>query len=179
MAKRKEYLQMLYYTNKTIFDRFYEQLITFFADLNKFLEVESFPIHAEFKLDSSRRLIPVEFNTCRFGGMGLADLTFYAFNYNPIKAYFDDFVPDWQSIWSTRKKMNYCWILGYNAADLDTASLKPNHEKFKQLLPRNTQLLAYKELNHKKSAGFALAYLSTNNSEDIEKILSIEFNECF
>lgn len=178
-AKRKEYLQMLYYTNKKIFEDFYEQIISFFKKLNKIIHATSFPIHAEFKLDKKRHLIPVEFNTCRFGGMGLTDLTYYAFKFHPIKAFFDDFEPDWASLWQKYQKETFCWVLGYNGANLDTNKYHPDHNKFKDFLPKSSSLLAYKKLDYTKSPGFALAYLSTINNKDIENILNIEFRDCF
>ncbi|EKE01106.1 MAG: hypothetical protein ACD_21C00212G0002 [uncultured bacterium] len=42
----------------------------------------------------------IEVNSCRFGGMGLVDLTYHAFGFNPIKAYFDNFSSNWEEIWS-------------------------------------------------------------------------------
>lgn len=178
-AKRKEYLQVLYYTNKNIFDRYYLQIMNFFTVLNKELNIKHFPIHAEFKLDFHGNLVPIEFNPCRFGGMGLADLTYYAFNFNPIKAYFDDFNPDWNYIWTRHSQENFCWVLGYNAADLDVKNMQPNHDKFKALLPKSSQLLAYEKINHLENPGFGLAYLSLEQLSDVEKILNIEFNDCF
>jgi hypothetical protein len=178
-AKRQEYLQMLYYTNKKVFDQYYLLVKDFFHVFNKKINIRSFPIHAEFKLDLNKNLVPIEFNPCRFGGMGLADLTYYAFGFHPVKAFFDNFSPDWNSIWNQHPEENFCWILGYNTADLDIKNAVPNHNKFKEMLPKPSKLLAYEKLDHLKSPGFALAYLSFKQESGIEDILSIEFNDCF
>jgi hypothetical protein len=178
-ARRQEYLQMLYYTSQEIFAKYYQPIVDFFDALNKKLKVHSLPIHAEFKLDGAGSLIPIEFNSCRFGGMGLADLTYYAFGFSPLKAYFANSQPVWQEIWQQHLGKYFCWILGYNAADFVVKSLLPNHEKFQKMLPNNAQILAYEKLNHTKLPGFALAYLVTQNQDDVEKILDIEFNEVF
>lgn len=178
-ARRQEYLQMLYYTSQDIFAKYYIPIVDFFVALNKKLKITSLPIHAEFKLDATGNLVPIEFNSCRFGGMGLADLTYYAFSFSPIKAYFDNHQPDWQKIWQQHEGKYFCWILGYNAADFDVKTLQPNHEKFLQMLPQNAQVLAYEKLDHTKLPGFALAYLVCDHKEDLEAILAIEFNEVF
>jgi ATP-grasp domain len=47
-----------------------------------------FPIHAELKLMKGE-LFPIEFNPMRFGGLGLGDLSYYAFGINPYKYYFE------------------------------------------------------------------------------------------
>lgn len=177
-ARRREYLQMLYYTNKGIFEKFYDELMVFFEKLNTELKILSFAIHAEFKLNASQQLIPIEFNPCRFGGMGLADLTYHAFTFNPVKSFFDSFHPKWDRIWDRHNKDTFCWILGYNPADYDLKNYKPDHEKFKHILP-SSSLIAYKELDFTKMPGFALAYLRIEQEEDLHSILSIEFNNCF
>lgn len=178
-ARRQEYLQMLYYTSQEIFAKYSAPITDFFVALNKKLKITALPIHAEFKLDAAGNLVPIEFNSCRFGGMGLADLTYYAFGFSPIKAYFDNHQPDWQKIWRQHEGKYFCWILGYNAADFDVKTLQPNHEKFLQMLPQNAQVLAYEKLDHTKLPGFALAYLVASKVDDVKKLLAIEFNEVF
>lgn len=178
-ARRSEYLQMLYYTSQEVFAKYYAPIINFFTKLNKKLKITSLPIHAEFKLDQTGSLVPIEFNSCRFGGMGLADLTYYAFDFSPVKTYFSDVQPDWSGLWYKHAGKYFCWVLGYNAADFDVKDLQPNHAKFLQLLPQSARVLAYEKMDHRKNPGFALAYLAIDNKEDLEKILAIEFNEMF
>lgn len=178
-AKRKEYLQMLYYTSQALFDQFYQEIFDFFAKLNEKLQIKSMPLHVEFKLNAQKKLIPIEFNAYRFGGMGLSDLAYYAFNFHPIQSYFDNQHPDWTSLWAEHPDKLFCWILAYNAADRDLDQYEPVHSKFKELLPKKSHLMAYKELDHHKNPAFALTYLSTKKEDDLEQILSIEFNDCF
>ncbi|CAF0981013.1 unnamed protein product [Rotaria sordida] len=178
-AKRKEYLQMLYYTSAEIFELLYDKILDFFTQLNDRLHLTSFPIHAEFKMDSSNQLFPLEFNPARFGGMGLADLTYYSFHFHAVQAFFRNEKPDWKEIWEKNPKKIFCWILGYNAADKNITLYEPDHELFKQLLPHHVCLLNYEELDYQTSPAFAIVYLSTENKEDIQSILDIEFNDCF
>ena len=71
------------------------------------------------------------------------------------------------------------WVLGYNSADYSIEKYAPSHEKFKAMFPGTSDLLAYKKLDYRNNPAFAIAYLVTNNKLDLEKILQIEFNECF
>jgi hypothetical protein len=179
VARRVEYLQMLYYTSKQIFDQYHEKVRHFFNDFNQDLAVKSFPIHAEFRLNKEGDLIPIEFNPGRFGGMGLADLTYYAFNFHPVKAYFADTKPNWQEILAVNSNRIFCWVLAYNAADRDLKKYAPNHEKFKKMLPHSANLLNYQELNYQTNPAFAIVYLSLTDEKDLQEILQLEFNDCF
>lgn len=173
-----EYFHLMYYTNQTIFASYLQVFLSFFTELNKVLGLKSFPIHAEFKLQKGQ-MIPIELNPMRYGGFGLADLTYISYNYQPITAYFDDQPFDWSDIWQSRKSHNYAWILGYNGKDISVDKASPNHDKFKALLAQNSDLLDYVQLNHRENPVFALAYLKNNSLQQLKELLSMEFNDFF
>jgi hypothetical protein len=178
-SARPEYLQLLYYASKELFNKYYDSFYKFFDDFNSDRSITSFPIHAEFMLNESGEFVPIEFNAGRFGGMGVADLTYYAFKIQPILSYFQGKFPDRVSIWKGQEQDLFCWVLAYNAADYSLDEYRPNHALFKKMLPENAMLLEYVELDYKKMPAFAIAYLKLKNAVDIKKILSIEFNDCF
>ena len=43
-------------------------------------------IHGEFKLDKGK-LLPIEMNCMRYGGMGLGNLAYHALGVNPLSAF--------------------------------------------------------------------------------------------
>ncbi len=173
-----EYFHLMYYTNKDIFDLYLETFISFFTELNGVLNLKSFPIHAEFKQQAGV-MVPIELNPMRYGGFGLADLTFHSYDFHPITAYFDDKPVDWSAIWQFRKQQNYAWILAYNGKDAHLEVQKPKHEEFIQRLSGNSEVLDYVHLNHKTNPVFALAYLRNNNIHQLKELLSTEFNDFF
>ncbi|MDD4309567.1 MAG: ATP-grasp domain-containing protein [Candidatus Cloacimonetes bacterium] len=173
-----EYFHLMYYTNKEIFDLYLDTFNRFFTELNGVLNLKNFPIHAEFKLQDGV-MVPIELNPMRYGGFGLADLTFNSYNFQPITAYFDDKPVDWYAIWKHRKQYNYAWILGYNGKDVNMETKEPNHEKFVQLLGVNNEIMDYVHLNHKTNPVFALAYLRNNNIILLKELLGTEFNDFF
>ncbi len=178
-SKRPEYLQLLYYASKALFDDYYESFYQFFENFNKDGHITSFPIHAEFKLNAKGELIPIEFNVCRFGGMGVADLVYYSTHHNPVLFYFQNKTIDWKSFWKHHSEDLFCWAMGYNAAEKDIRNYWPNHNVFKEMLPKGASVLNYIALDYKKMPAFAIVYLKTQNSEDLKQILSLEFNDCF
>jgi ATP-grasp domain len=173
--EKVEYFHALYYTNKEIFDRFYDDLVVVFNELNGYLNITNFPIHAEFKLEDNK-LVPIEMNPLRFGGFGLADLTYYAFGFNPFLAFFDNFKPDWQQIWQDRSDMHFGWVLGYNGTDVDVHTHNPNDAAFKKYLG---DMLHYVEIDHKENPVFSIAYIRDKSSLSLQRLLNTEFNDFF
>lgn len=175
LPEKTEYFHVLYYTNKDIFDRLYDRLNTIFIELNKHLNITNFPIHAEFKLENDK-LVPIEMNPLRYGGFGLADLTFHAFGFNPFDAFFNNFKPNWQQIWNTRNENHFGWILGYNGTDIDVETHTPNNEAYLHYLG---DILHYVEIDHKENPVFSIAYVKDNCPVSLQRFLKTEFNDFF
>ncbi len=175
LPERNEYFNVLYYTNKDIFNRFYDRLKAIFVELNQHLNIIDFPIHAEFKLENDT-LIPIEMNPLRYGGFGLADLAYHAFGFNPFDAFFNNFKPNWKQIWTERNENHFGWILGYNGTDIDVNTHEPDHETYREYLGN---ILHYVEIDHKENPAFSIAYVKDNSSISLQRLLKTEFNDFF
>ncbi|MDP8269340.1 MAG: ATP-grasp domain-containing protein [Candidatus Tenebribacter davisii] len=175
LPEKNEYFHVLYYTNKEIFAKFYDELETIFINLNRYLNITNFPIHAEFKLEDEK-LIPIEMNPLRYGGFGLADLTYYAFGFNPFNAFFSNIKPDWQQIWAKRNEYNFGWVLGYNGTDIDVNVHTPDDEAYLHYLG---DTMHYVEIDHKTNPVFSIAYVKDQCSKSLKRFLKTEFNDFF
>lgn len=98
-------------------------------------------MHAELKLNDGE-LFPIEFNPMRFGGLGLGDLSFYAFGINPFKFFFEQQRPDWDILLATENDLSYALLVGYNNISMDKVAQQPDHEKFKKFIGE-TSILNY------------------------------------
>jgi hypothetical protein len=169
------YLQMLYYSSKEIFEELYQPMIDFFTKLGKKIDIRSFAIHAEFRYHNNK-LTPIEFNPLRFGGFGLADLTYHAYGINPFEIFFNDKTIDWKKVWEEKGDACYAWVLGNNGVNLDLQKWQPDHEAFKKLF---SNLLYYNKLAYQENPAFAIAYIKEENKEKLFKLLDIEFRDLF
>ena len=156
-------------------DKFYEKLRLIFIDLNKHLNIKNFPIHAEF-IAEENDLVPIEMNPLRFGGFGLADLTYYAFGFNPFRAFFENYKPDWGKIHKKNKNINFGWVLGYNGSDVNIISQKPDHEYYKIFLGN---VIHYIKTDYRNLPVFSIAYVKENSFESLQRLLKTEFNDFF
>lgn len=169
------YPNILYYSNYQIFQNLYDIIRKFFTRFNKIFKARSFPIHAEFKLQDGK-IVPIEFNPARFGGFGLADLTFYSYGFNPFLTFFNDLKPDWKEIWASRKGKNFAFVLGYNGVKINTKNYQPDHEKFKNMFDKINN---YYKLDYQKNPAFAIIYVEEKDKEKLFSVLGADFNDFF
>ena len=178
VSDKPDYAHLMYYSNKELFDKYLESFIQFFNEFGDSLKLRNFPIHAEFKLRGTE-FIPIEFNPMRYGGFGLADLTFNSYGYQPIAAYFNNQAPDWEMIWTSRQQYNYAFILAYNGKGVDLKTQKPDHERFQIYLQEYAELMDYVKLDFRTNPVFAIAYIRSDDYDKMMKLLRTEFGDYF
>ena len=174
-SKHPEYFHLLYYISKEIYDKYYKQAVIIFTEFNKTLHLKNVPIHAEFKANNGK-LMPIEFNVPRFGGFGLGDLPFYAFGENPYAHFFNGTAPDWENIFEKNKDKYFGWVLCYNGKNADLDNEVPNYDKLKNDLGK---VLFLDRVDYKNNPVFAIAFIEMNTKEEINRVLSIDFDDYF
>ena len=177
-AANSSYDHLMYYNNKAVFERYLKPLTRLFIKLGDALNLKSFPIHAEFKLQNDN-FVPIEFNPMRYGGFGLADLTKLSYGFDPISCYFTDQHLNWAEIWRDRDKSHYAFILAYNGTEADVDTMCPDHAKLQACLKENANLLDYIQLDHTQNPVFAIAYIHSHSKKDMLNLLNMEFNDFF
>jgi hypothetical protein len=166
---------VLYYSNPGIIRRLTPKAVRFFKLLSKQLDLGRIPIHAEFRETKSGELIPVEVNPCRFGGFGLADLTYYGYGFNPYEYFFTGKKPDWEGIMEKKRGLELGWVLANNPS-IDLSKARPNHKKFKATF---SDILHYDEMNYRKWPVFAVVYAQSRNLNEFLKYLRVDFADYF
>jgi hypothetical protein len=166
------YMHALYHTSCEIFERLHAPLMALLRQLNAILGIRNFPVHAEF-IEHEGRLIPVEFNPLRFGGFGLADLTWFALGINPWDAYFAGASVDALAILqSSGTREHYGWVMAYNGKDVDPHTRVPNHDRMRRELGT---ILHYERVDHRRQPVSALAYVRDDLAH-LQRILNYDFN---
>ncbi len=173
IPKYCEYLHMLYYTNKSIFEKVYDKAMDFFVEINKKLQLKKITLHTEFKLSTD--LIPIEINAMRYGGMGLGNMVYHSLNINPYKHFQEEQSPNWEKIWQKYPKENFAFLIAYNGTHINVSKQKPN---FQKLESQFSKVLNKTVFNYQKQLAFGI-YTLKESSENIEKLLQIDFNDFF
>ena len=170
----KAYLHMIYYSSKEVFDDIYVKAKHFFTELNQILSVTNIPLHSEFKL-CNNKLIPIEINILRFGGMGLGNLVFHSLGINPYACFLNNTEPDWQKIWQEDTNDIFAFFIAYNGASINISNYRPNRERLKQQF---TQILLEHSFDYQKQLTFGIYYLK-ETQENLSALLEIEFDDFF
>lgn len=174
-AHNKQYVQLLYCQSQHIYADNLREVTDFFTALNREKALKNLPIHAEFKrCPHTHRLIPIECNPGRFGGMGLVDLSVYGFGISLIQAYFRNQAIDWEELGEDKPQI-LCWMAAYNDPKNPKCAFVPNHQAFKAFMQAEFQLLQYTTLDHKKYPLFAIVYFTTCHFQKLQKLLSLNF----
>jgi len=181
MPTKEQYRNVLCYIDHCIFEQLYPQIESFFIRLNSILNIQAFPIHAEFRLAGGKELLPIELNPLRYGGYGFADLSYYAYDQCPYFSFFQDHKYDWKKIWNERRRNKYyAWVLAYNGIRVDTSKIDINnaHVKLRTFIG-DKPLLHYQELDYRNNPVFAIAYLAEEEEHRLTRWLDVEFQDFF
>ncbi len=176
MPKIEAYLHMIYYTSKSVFDSIYAKAMNFFRELNAILKVKNFTMHSEFRF-SENKLLPIEINSMRFGGMGLGNMVYHSIGINPYVCFKTGKTPDWNKIWKEgiNSKSIYAFFIAYNGRHINKNLYRPNIEKLKREF---TEVLHHELFDYQKQLAFGVFYLKENWA-NLNKLLTIEFNDYF
>ena len=173
MPANPVYLHMLYYANRETFDNVYVQAQEFFVKLNTLLHVTNLPIHAEFRMQHGR-LIPIELNSFRFGGMGLCNLGYHALGVNAYQGYIEDREPDWESVWRGKENI-FGFFIAYNGATADVTKSRPDWEGLRN---RFSHIILEVPFDYRTQLAFGILYIE-EKKERIPQILKIDFDDYF
>ena len=173
MPGNPAYLHMLYYASHETFDRVYPQAKEFFTKLNTLLHVTNLPIHSEFRMQNGR-LIPIELNSFRFGGMGLCNLGYHALGVNAYQCYIADHEPDWKSVWKGKEDI-FGFFIAYNGATADVTKSQPDWERLRKQF---SHIILEVPFDYKNQLAFGILYIE-ETKERLPEILQIEFDDYF
>ena len=174
MPSNPAYLHMLYYSSNSVFRELYDQAMTFFQKLNNLLHVSRLPIHSEFRLRAGE-LVPVELNALRFGGMGLTNLSYYAFGLNAYQCLIHDSKPDWDAIWHNNRENVYGFFIAYNGKNVDVETHKPDWTSFRKNF---SNIILEVPFDYQKQLAFGILYIEEHRSR-VKALLSMEFDDYF
>ncbi len=169
------YLNALYHTNYKMFSQLYDKVRHILSKFHSIVDISNIPIHAEFKLQDEQ-LIPIEFNPVRFGGTGYADLTYYFFDVNPFKSFFEEKILSPIQLWEGKHDKYFGRVLAYNGKSVDLNSYQPDYDKIKSEF---SKVLKLQKLDYQNYLTFAVLYVEEKKLENLMKVLKFEFRDFF
>lgn len=168
----------VYVTSKTVMETYLPPFTKFLSDLGSLVELRNFPLHVEVRVDEKGRLVPIEVNPLRFGGFcTTADLTPYAWGFNPYAAFFQNFKPNWEDILKDKAEKLYGLIVLDNSTGLKAEEIKAfDYQKLKSHFEKPLEI---REIDYTEYPLFGFVFTETRaeNFQELGAILQSDLKE--
>lgn len=168
----------VYISSKEIIENNLEQFSEFLREIGKLSGVKNFPVHVELRLDQSGSMLPIEINPMRFGGWcTTADMTYFAYGFNPYVLYFSQGRPDWASVLKNKEGTLYSIIVLDNATGIEGDRITGFN--YDLLLSQFEKPLDLRKIDYKEYPVFGFLFTETaeDNFSELENILKSDLKE--
>lgn len=163
----------LYYTGKTIIEKYLEEFTNWLNEVNKYLNIKNFPFHVEIRTNG-KEIKPIEFNPMRFAGWCCADLSKFAFDFYSYDYYLQNKKPNWKEILKNRDNSFYTIVVMNKSEEIKNFK-KFNYEKACTGLGEIVTIRTI-DYNSNSIFGFLFTKIENNNSKVMNDILTRDFN---
>ena len=168
----------VYTSSKEIIESNLEEFTQFAAEIGSLAKIKNFPVHIELRRGDDGILLPIEVNPMRFGGWcTTADLTFFAYGFNPYLYYYSQIKPNWPEILKDKKGKLFSIIILDNSTGIDIDKIISfDYEK---LLSKFENPLELRKINYQEYPvfGFLFTETSEDNTIELERILKSDLKE--
>ena len=177
-ASEDDVSDRLYITSADIVRKYQPVFTEFLEKLGDLVNLKNFPLHAEVRIDSEGRLLPIEINPMRFGGMcTTADLASQAYGYNLYEYCFEQKEPAWEELLKCREEHIYGMVMLNNSTGVEPGKIKGFD--YDSLAGRFESVLETRRINHREFHffGFLFIQFRKENRGEMEEILHSDLSE--
>ncbi|MCM1004646.1 MAG: ATP-grasp domain-containing protein [Candidatus Gastranaerophilales bacterium] len=172
-----------FFDSKDVSDRIYimsaEIMVKYMAKFALLLkeigdknDIRNFPLHIELRVTEDERIIPIEVNPMRFAGWCTTDVSKYAWGINVYECFMGQKTPDWNDILSKASKEIFYFSMAEVPSSIDREKIKDF--EYDTWLANYSNVLDVRRINPKKHPLFAVIFGSTENKDEINKILQLK-----
>lgn len=177
-ASAEDVSDRVYLTSKEVMETYLPPFTSFLNDLGALADLKNFPLHVEVRVDEHGKLLPIEVNPLRFGGFcTTADLTPYAWGFNPYVAFFQNQKPDWNEILKDKEGILFGLIVLDNSTGIEAKNIKAfDYEK---LLLQFEKPLELRKMDFREYPVFGFLFTETRakNYQELAAILQSDLRE--
>lgn len=168
----------VYISSKEIIEKNLGPFTTYLENIGKLCDLRNFPVHVEVRCDAQGVIRPIEINPLRFGGWcSTADMTAYAFGFNPYRAFFNRERPDWPNLLQGKSGVSYAIIVLDNSTGVDGKHI--NNFDYEALVSNFKNVLNVRRVNYKEYPVFGFLFVKTRQEDflELENILTSNLSE--
>ena len=169
----KDVSDRVYSTSKEIIEKHKPKIKAFLKIVGEKAQLKNFPMHVEIRVDSNKKIIPIEINPLRFGGWcTTGDMSYFAYGFNSYEQFLYQKTPNWDAIFETRKDTLYSLIVLDNNSGINEKDIASFD--YELLLKDFKKPLNLREVDFRKYAVFGFLFIETSkeNKDEINTILA-------
>lgn len=167
----------VYYTSPKLIETWREPFREYLAKVGRLAGLHDFPVHAELRVDSAGRLVPIEINPMRFGGWCAADMAWWAYGIDPYRHYLDDTEPDWDRVLAERRGQACGLVVADIPADIDLKRIRSvDYEAFTARFSEPLDLRRT-DFNRYPVFAFLFAKVAEDDMTELESVLHADLRE--
>ncbi len=176
-ASDEDVSDRVYLTSQEIITKNLAPFTSFLQEISTLAKVKNFPVHVEIRRDHRGRLIPIEINPMRFGGWcTTADLTTFAYGFNPYVYFFSQKKPDWTKILHNKADKLYSLIVLDNSTGVESRQIAAFD--YERLLTGFKKPLELRKIAYDEYPVFGFLFVETTpDGSELEQILRSDLRE--
>lgn len=168
----------LYTTSPKVIRENMDRFMNFLKQLGDLVGLKNFPLHLEVRVDDRGKIMPIEGNPLRYGGWCTsAELTHYAFGFNPYEYVMLDKKPDWKTILDQHSGNSFSIVILNNNSGIEAGKIA--QFDYEKLTGRLEKVLELRKADVLKFHIFGFVYAETrpDNLEELEHLLHSDLRE--
>jgi hypothetical protein len=168
----------IYSTSKEIMEKYSSVIQDFLITIGAKTKLRNFPAHVEVRISSNGKIVPIEVNPLRYGGLcTTGDISWYAYGINSYRYFLENKKPDWKDIFSTREDSKYSIIVLNNNSGFDENEI--DYFDYDLLLNDFKKPMSLRKIDFKKYLVFGFLFIETTvgKEEELNQILSSDLRK--
>jgi hypothetical protein len=166
----------LYYTSTGILQTWLLPFTEYVRDVGRECGFRDFATHIEVRVTGAGDILPIEANPLRFAGWCVADMTHFAWGFNPYECYFRNLRPDWDAILDEREGTATVMVIGDLPFGTDRKAIRSiDYAGFESLF---SNMLELRKIDYLQYPVFAFVFASMPEAElvDLKAVLAENFS---
>lgn len=177
-SSKEDLSDRVYFTSKEVVEKHLDDFTRLLEEIGVLADLRNFPVHVEVRINNQGKIFPIELNPMRFGGWcTTADLSFYAYGFNPYEFYFYQKKPDWQKLLKDKNDKTFSIVVLDNSSGFNSDQIKEFN--FKKLLSEFEKPLDLRKIDFHEYPVFGFLFTETcrGNFSELEKILRSDLRD--
>lgn len=172
----KDVNDRVYITSKEIMENYLKVFLEFLSKMGSLISLRNFPIHIELKVDTQKRVVPIEVNPLRFAGWCTTDIAYYAYGINVYEYLFSQKQPDWDKILKNKGNEIYSIVIADIPKGVDVKEIEIDYELLTSYFSKPLEV---RRIDYHKHPVFAFIFAESDadNWREIDTILRSDLKE--